>query len=97
MNYETFEKIILLQQLALKRSQELYKLKIDLMEVEEPFHQIIDELTKECFNEEQVGWIDWFLYEREGMRGELNKAHDKDGSEICHTIESLWKTVKEAG
>lgn len=97
MTKETFEKIILLKQLTLKRSRELYKLGVDLMQIEESHEKIIDTLLREVFNEEQIGWIDWFLYEREGMRGDILEAHDADGNQICHTIDSLWETVCEAG
>ena len=71
-----------------------------LMNYEENYEQVIDELFRSIFNEEQMGWIDWFLYERESPSGKILKAHKKVGRkkvEICHTIDSLWETVHEAG
>ena len=100
MTKQTFEKIILNLQLAQKRSREIYKLGLDLMDFEETYQTVIDELLRASFNEEQAGWIDWYLYEREGMRGEILQAHktvDGEQVEICHTIDSLWETVCEAG
>jgi hypothetical protein len=100
MNKDTFEKIILNLQLAQKRSREIYKLGLDLMQIEETYEVVIDELFRAAFNEEQLGWIDWFLYEREGMTGNTNKAYKTVGKkkvQICHTIDSLWKTVCESG
>jgi fatty acid/phospholipid biosynthesis enzyme len=100
MNKKSFETIILNLQLAHKKSRELYKLGVDLMEYDESYEFVIDELFKASFNEVQRGWIDWFLYERESPTGKILKAHKKVGRkkvEICHTIDSLWETVNEAG
>ena len=100
MNKKAFEKIILNLQLAHKKSRELYKLGVDLMEYDESYEFVIDELFKASFNEDQRRWIDWFLYERESHTGKILKAHKKVGRkkvEICHTIDSLWETVNGAG
>jgi hypothetical protein len=100
MNKKQFEKVILNIQLAQKRSREINKLGLNLMDIEGTYQTVIDELFRAAFNEEQVGWIDWFLYEKEGIRGEINKAYKTVGKkkvEICHTIDSLWETVCEAG
>lgn len=95
MKFNIFEKIILKLQLSSKRSHELYKLGIDLTEFSDPYHMVIDELLRECFNSEQMDWIDWFLYERNGMNGEILEAFDKDKNPICYDIKSLWETVAE--
>ena len=100
MTKQSFEKIILNLQLAHKKSRELYKLGVDLMQYDENYEFVIDELFKATFNEEQRGWVDWFLYEREGFNGKIQKAWKKVGRkkvEICHTIDSLWETVHDAG
>jgi hypothetical protein len=100
MNKKSFETIILNLQVAHKKSRELYKLGVDLMEYDESYEFVIDELFKASFNEVQRGWIDWYLYERESPSGKILKAHKKVGRkkvEICHTIDSLWETVNEAG
>jgi len=96
----SFEKIILNLQAARKRSREMYKLGVDLMNYEENYEHAIDELFRAAFNTDQLGWIDWYLYEREGMSGKINKAYKKVGRkkvEICHAIDSLWETVNDAG
>jgi len=100
MTKQSFEKIILNLQVAHKKSRELYKLGVDLIQYDENYEFVIDELFKATFNEEQRGWVDWFLYEREGFNGKIQKAWKKVGRkkvEICHTIDSLWETVHEAG
>jgi hypothetical protein len=98
MNKQSFEKIILNLQAARLRSQELYKLGIDLMPYDENYEHVIDELFKAAFNPDQLEWIDWYLYERESPNGKILKAHKKVGRkkvQICHTIDSLWETVQE--
>jgi hypothetical protein len=98
MDFKSFEKIILNLQVAHKKSRELYKLGIDLMQYDENYEFVIDELFKAAFNEDQRGWIDWYLYEREGLSGKINKAYKTAGKkkvEICHTIDSLWETIQE--
>jgi len=102
MNKQSFEKIILNLQMAHKKSRELYKLGVDLMSYDQNYEFVIDELFNASFNEDQRRWIDWFLYERESItgKGKNNKAWKKVGRkkvEICHTIDSLWETVHEAG
>ena len=100
MTKHSFEKIILNLQAARMRSRELYKLGIDLMDYDERYEHVVDEFFRASFNSDQLGWIDWYLYEREGMDGKILKAHKNVGRkkvEICHTIDSLWETVHDAG
>ena len=67
MNKKSFETIILNLQLAHKKSRELYKLGVDLMEYDESYEFVINELFRAAFNVDQLEWIDWFLYERESL------------------------------
>jgi hypothetical protein len=96
MNKQSFEKIILNLQAARKRSRELYKLGVDLMEYDESYEFVIDELFKALFNEVQRGWVDWFLYERESHTGKILKAHKKVGRkkvELADKIENIMNLV----
>jgi len=100
MNKQSFEKIILNLQAARLRSREMYKLGVDLMNYEENYEHVIDELFRAAFNVDQLECIYWYLFERESPNGKILKAHKKVGRkkvEICHTIDSLWETVNEAG
>lgn len=100
MNKELFEELILKLQLMHEKGRKLYDLGIDLLEYTEPYERIIDVLLKAHFNDDQIGWIDWYLYERPSLteRGKPNKAFKTVGKkkvEICHTIDSLWETIQE--
>lgn len=73
-----------------------------MSQVTDNYHFIIDELMRNCFNEEQLGWIDWFLYERPSLteRGKYNQAWKTDNKtgekvEICYDINSLWDLLCE--
>ena len=72
-----------------KRKSEAYKLGIDLTEFEERAREVIDLLLKHVFNEEQYECITWWMYEKDyGRRVDL-QMWDKDGKEICRTVEEL--------
>jgi len=49
MTKKSFTKIILNLQLARKRSRDLYKLGIDLMQYDESYEHVIDELFRAAF------------------------------------------------
>jgi hypothetical protein len=100
MTKEIFEEIILKLQLMSQKSIKLYELGIDSMEYTEPYERIIDLLFQSYFNKDQLGWIDWFLYERPSLTkkdkpNQAWKTVDGKQVEICHTIDSLWETIQE--
>lgn len=94
MKYETFEKLITELQSISGRYSKLYDLGVDLINYDEPNQKVISLLMEELFGKDGMGWIDWFVYERISHSGEILKAWDKDGNEICYNIESLWEEVK---
>jgi hypothetical protein len=99
MTKKVFEELIFtLQSLSYNRDK-AHKLGIDLIDFAEPYYKAINLLLKRCFNQEQIDWIDWYLYEREMISSNKLKAwktnNDGTEQEICHTIDSLWKTIQE--
>lgn len=96
MTFSTFKKIIEYLEESRERSFKLYQLGIDTSSHTDPLHHVIELLISGLFGEPGSGWIDWYLYERKSpCTGEYLTAHDADGNEICHNIESLWETVEE--
>ena len=93
MKYEEFVKYITLQQELLNRSHSLNELGIDVLEYDEMFYKLIEILNKNTFNEKQIEWIEWFLFERESYSGEILKAWDENDNEICYDIKSLWEEI----
>jgi hypothetical protein len=95
MKLEVFERIITQIQHQRDRSFAANKLGIDLISYEEDYSEIIHLLLSAYYGEEGRDWIDWYLYERDSLSGEVNQAWDKDGNPICYDIPSLWKQVEE--
>lgn len=94
MTREKLEKLVNKLKNLSDRNKELYKLDIDLVNFEDPFYSVIELLLKEIFNEEQMGWFDWFCFENDYGRASL-VARDKDGNLICQDIDGLYKLLNE--
>jgi hypothetical protein len=67
--------------------------KIDITNVTDGYSKAITILLKSYYGEQGEDWISWFLYERDPERDLL--AYDKDGNEICKTVEELWQICEE--
>ena len=93
MNYSEFEYLIQTIQSTQKKSQEAYKLGIDLSSYNDLHFNIIDLLIKDAFGKEHKDWIDWFLYERVSPTGKILEAFDKNNKPICYDIKSLWEEI----
>jgi len=95
MTYENFLKIILKQQLLDRQIEEAYKLKIDLIDFVDGYHEIISTLIKEIYGEDGYEWYSWFCYESEyGHKGV--EAWDKDKNPICFSFESTWEYLENS-
>jgi hypothetical protein len=91
---EVIEKLVNLQ----KSQSEIYKIGIDLVEREEPYHEIISILWDEILTKEGKDWLEWFLYEKGAINGKPRKdmkAWDKDGKEICKDLKGLHEYLSE--
>ena len=94
MNLQKFTNLIENLESALKRTSDLNKAGVNLLDYDEKFYLIINSLLKESFGQEGKDWIEWYLYEKPSiLSGEPSKAFDKYGREICQNVESLWRTV----
>jgi len=93
MKYKDFETLITKLQGLHKRSSALQDLGIDTLTYNEDFYMVIELLMDQAFSDYNRDWIEWFLYERVTHSGEILKAHDAEGNEICYDIKSLWKEV----
>ena len=94
MKLEVFERIvngIISQQ---EKSHTLYKMGIDLMGHEESYQETVSLLLRAYYGADGADWIDWYIYEREGISGNINDATDADGNPICYDIPSLWRFVR---
>lgn len=94
MTFEEFKIIIKTLEEEQEKGLALYKLGVDLNEHNDSFLKVIEILLDSTFGPEGTEWIYWYLYERKTHSGKILKAHDSNGQEICHTLESLWETVR---
>ena len=72
MKLEVFDKIITQIQNQRNRSFAANRLGIDLMMYEEDYEEIISLLLSAYYGEKGRDWIDWYLYERDSVNGEVN-------------------------
>ena len=92
MTYEEFKKIIDLQIAHSQKIDNLYKLKIDLLEAFDEQEKVIDLLWKQVLTADGDNWWGWSLYEKDGISGKPKKdfkAHDGD-VEICKDVKGLY-------
>ena len=99
MKYEKFKQIIDYQISHNNKMDEIYKCKIDLLDVMNDIQRAVELLWEEVLTEDGNDWLNWYLYEKEGFSGnpreDLN-ATDKDGKEICKDLKGLHEfLVKE--
>lgn len=94
MTLEVFTELINTIKAAERKSFAAYQLGIDLVEFETQTTYALWLVIKAHYGEAGADWISWFLYDKQSISGEILKAHDSDGNEICDTIESLWKEVE---
>lgn len=95
MKFEVFEKIINKIKSCSEKDNQIYKLGVDITSIIDDYNRIINLLLRSYYSEEGSEWIDWFLYDRETLSGEILKAYDKNGNEVCKNLKELWIMVEE--
>ena len=92
MEYKLFKQIIDLQIAHSQKIDNLYNLKIDLLEAFDEQEKVIDLLWKQVLTTDGDDWLGWYLYEKDGISGKPKKdfkAHDGD-VEICKDVKGLY-------
>ena len=93
MEIERFKKIVETLRDSSDMMDQLYKLKVDLIDFTDPYNLVIHQLIEEIYGKEGEDWWSWFCYEKDFGRGEV-EAWDKDGNKICYDIESLHRLLE---
>ena len=88
MELERFKTIIETLRDASDRTDQLYKLNVDLIDFTDPYNLDIHQLIEEIYGEGGIDWWSWFCYENDFGRGNL-EAWDKNKVKICYDVESL--------
>jgi hypothetical protein len=99
MNYsiklEVFKRIILELKEQQEKLDKVYKAGIDLIDFTGPYESVISMLIGSIYGMEGKETFDWWCYEKNwGERTDLTMT-DKDGNELCRTIEELHQYLED--
>jgi hypothetical protein len=95
MKLEVFKKIIELLKKHQSKTIAAYKAEIDLVNFCDPLEQVISLLIGSYYGKEGKETFDWWCYDKNwGERTDLTMT-DKDGNELCRTIEELHQWLEE--
>ena len=91
MKYEKFKQIIDYQISHNNKMDEIYKCKIDLLDVMNDIQRAVEVLWEEVLTEDGAGWLNWYLYEKDGISGKPREdlTADDNGVEICKDLKGL--------
>lgn len=92
---EVFEKIVLKLKEQGESMDKAYKAGIDLINFTGPYESVISMLIGSIYGQEGKETFDWWCYEKNfGERTDLTMT-DKDGNELCRTIEELHQYLED--
>jgi len=94
MTYSKFKEIIDLMIKQNAKIHSAYDLKIDLIDFYDESDKTVHLLWSSILNEYGLDWLNWYLYEKNGISGTPDKkltAHDLDGTEICKNVKGLYQ------
>ena len=95
MKLEVFKKIIELLKKHQSKIDAAYKAEIDLINFCDPLEQVISLLIGSYYGKEGKETFNWWCYDKNwGERIDLTMT-DKDGNELCRTIEELHQWLEE--
>lgn len=91
MKYKKFKEIVDYQISHNNKMDEIYKCKIDLLDVMNDIQRAVEVLWDEVLTEDGAGWLNWYLYEKDGISGKPREdlTADDNGVEICKDVKGL--------
>lgn len=91
MKYEKFKQIIDYQISHNNKMDEIYKCKIDLLDVMDDIQRAVEVLWGELLTPAGAEWLGWYLYEKDGISGKPREdlTADDNGVEICKDVKGL--------
>ena len=92
---EVFERIVFELKEQQEKLDKAYKAGIDLIDFTGPYESVISMLIGSIYGNEGKETFDWWCYEKKwGERTNLIMT-DKDGNELCRTVEELHQYLEE--
>ena len=98
MKYKKFKEIVDYQISHNNKMDEIYKCKIDLLDVMNDIQRAVECLWEEVLTEDGDEWLNWYLYEKDGISGKPREdltANDKNGKEICKDVKGLYEYLSK--
>ena len=96
MKLEVFKEVVNLLKQNHERVNLAYKLEIDLVNFLDPLETVISHLIGSHYGREGKETFDWWCYDKNwGERTDLTIT-DKDGNELCRTVEELHQWLEES-
>ena len=95
MKLEVFKEVIELLKKHQSKIDAAYKAEIDLINFCDPLEQVISLLIGSYYGKEGKETFNWWCYDKNwGERTDLTMT-DKNGNELCRTIEELHQYLEE--
>lgn len=92
---EVFERIVLELKEQQEKLDKAYEAGIDHINFTGPYESVISMLIGSIYGQEGKETFDWWCYEKNfGERTDLTMT-DKDGNELCRTIEELHQYLED--
>ena len=82
-----------------RKSDEAYKLKIDILDYHDEYEKAVTILWSQILTDTGQDWLSWYLYEKNGISGKPRKdmqAWDENGKEICKNLKGLHSFLVES-
>lgn len=95
MTLQDFQKVLYLLQEQSDRAYTAYKNGIELFDFFEPINRSNSLLIEAYYGKEGAETLSWWMYEKDFGRVENLNMWDKDGKEICRTIEELHSYLEK--
>ena len=73
---------------------DLYRLGVDLIDLNDPLNSVIKDLMVECFGVDGEDMISWWCYEKDFGKREDLTCRDKDGNLICQDLDGLYEYIQ---
>ena len=95
MKLEVFKVLVEKLKNQAQKEREAYQVGVDLFEFTADFHSIISILIGSYYGQDGLETFDWWCFDKEwGTREDL-KMTDRDGTELCKTVEDLHKYLEK--
>ena len=88
MKFEQFKEVVDTYQKKSDSVSTAYDIGIDVINYVDDYCRILTVLLNEIFTEESVGWFEWYCFENDFGKGDLEAK--TNGTPICRDVKELF-------